>query len=275
MAQCIVKAYVSSNTWYKSEKLYAIDVLVRGGGGGGASGVANATTNQRYGGAGGGGGGCVRTQRRIPAASLPESVPVYIGVGGWGGTGGAGSGGWHPGANGEDSYFGDILRGEGGGGASHPFTAGKGGLSVLRGGNGAAQGLNGESVSHGVISLLSGGGGGGAGAGYTQGGVLIPADSSHNQGGSVSSVPLSAFSGGGLGQNGKSYVTGTGLWVVLGSGTGGGGGTYSGSGVGGTGGAGGYPGGGGGGGGGGTTGGGAGGNGANGSVVIIEYLYDE
>lgn len=266
-----MQVFTTNGTWTKPDGLTSIELILRGAGGGGATGTGNTTTASRFGGAGGGGGGCVRTHRRIPATSLPTTVPVEIGVGGWGGLSAPAGGGWSPGGNGSDSFFGDFLRAEGGGGAPHPFTAGAGGLSVLRGGNGGAQGSNGADSTHGVISLLSGGGGGGAGRGYTQAGVAIPADTSHGYGGDTSALD---FQGGSIGGNGISFVTASNLWVIVGSGTGGGGGQYNGGGAGGTAGNGGFPAGGGGGGGGGSSTGGRGGNGGHGSVIVFEYFND-
>lgn len=271
MGRVNVIAFTTNGTWTKPPNLAAIELILRGGGGGGSTGTANSATSARYGGAGGGGGGCVRTERRIPAESLPDTVEVEIGTGGWGGLNAPLGGSWSPGGNGADSIFGDYLRAEGGGGSSHPFTAGAGGLSVLRGGNGGSQGANGGDSTHGVISLLSGGGGGGAGRGYRQNGTAIPADTDHGYGGDTSVLE---YQGGSIGGSGISYVTSSYLWVVVGSGTGGGGGQYNATGTGGTAGAGGFPAGGGGGGGGGSTAGGKGGNGAHGSVVVFEYFNE-
>ncbi|MBP2208156.1 hypothetical protein JOJ86_005882 [Rhodococcus percolatus] len=271
MGRVNMVAFTTNGTWTKPPDLAAIELILRGGGGGGATGTANNTTTQRFGGAGGGGGGCVRTQRRIPAESLPATVPVEIGPGGWGGLSAPLGGGWSPGGNGADSTFGDFLRAEGGGGAPHLFTPGGGGLSVLRGGAGGAEGANGGDSTHGVISLLSGGGGGGAGRGYRQNGTLIPSDTDHGYGGDVSTLD---FQGGSIGGSGTSYVTASNLWVIVGSGSGGGGGAYNPSGAGGTAGNGGFPAGGGGGGGGGSTVGGQGGNGGHGSVIVFEYFND-
>lgn len=250
MPRCNVVAYTASGIWYKSPQLYAIELVLRGAGGGGASGVRHATAANRQPGAGGGGGGAVRTLRRIPAADLPDSVAVVVGVGGaQTATAPAGDWAWNSGNDGGDSSFGDILRAEGGGGGgpggpNGQLIGGTGGMSVMRGGTGGALGAAGESVSSGVISLLAGGGGGGSGG--------------NNSGGAGGSGGASGFV-----PQGWEYPQ---FWQVLQSGGGAPGGTVASPirtpGFPAGGGAGGY------------GGGGPGSRGGNGVVTVIEYLYD-
>ncbi|MFE5699984.1 hypothetical protein [Rhodococcus koreensis] len=251
MPRCNVVTFTTNGTWYKSPKLYAVELVLRGAGGGGASGVRHTLSANRQPGAGGGGGGAVRTDRRISAADLPDSVDVVVGTGGaQTATAPAGDWVWNPGNPGGASTFGDILRAEGGtgggpGGLNGQLIPGAGGLSVMRGGNGGALGGDGESVSSGVVSLLAGGGGGGSG-GPNAGG-------NGGSGGSSGLVP-----------QGWEYPE---FWKVLQSGGGAPGGTVAtpirtpGFPAGG--GAGGY------------GGGGAGSRGGHGLVTVIEYLFDE
>ncbi|MDH6279331.1 hypothetical protein [Prescottella agglutinans] len=137
--------YTTSGVWTKPPRLFAIELVIRSAGGGGSR-ISNTS------GAGGGGGGAVRTLKRIPALSLPETVIVTVGPGGG------------PGQAGGASSFGDLLSVPGGGGAVGSIP-GEGGYSSLRGGKGGATGQNGGWVGDMVTGLLAGGGGGGGAGG--------------------------------------------------------------------------------------------------------------
>jgi hypothetical protein len=254
MARSNLIVYTANDVWTKPANCYAIYVLVRGGGGSGASGMFHSTQNQRQPGPGGGGGGAVRTQRRIAAFQLPDTVPVTVGTGGAApATPPSTDGSWTPGNNGGDSSFHDIIArgGRGGGFALASDTpeitsGGAGGYAVYIGGTGGAQGAAGQSTSTGIlggVDLLGAGGGGGSGSGYV-GGSGLPA---YGAGGASNKVPA-----------GTSNPT---FWQWCQSGGGGHGGGFGG-----------FPSGGG---GGGDGGGQVGGAGANGVVVILELLYDE
>lgn len=164
-----VRVYTASDTWTKDPKLYAIELVIRGAGAGGSWPAGNGN------GHGGGGGAVVRSpKRRIPAAELPETVPVVVGLGGAGGNVTNRAGG-----DGGGSAFGDILETEGGKGAT-TASRGKGGQSMLPGGDGSQAGSAGGNALNVRYSTLAGGGGG-AGGGNVTGGksALVPGGTSN------------------------------------------------------------------------------------------------
>lgn len=218
-----VVVFLANGTYYPPANLSNCTVILRGAGGGGTS--------------AGGGGGAALEVGPIYARDLPDPVPVIVPPGSAGATSLA--------DNPVDAQFGDYARCPSGSGGGNFATRAPGGLSVMRGGRGGADGANstGESVTSADVRLLAGGGGGG-GRVTTVG-----------RGGASGLVPGGAPGGG----NGITPV----FWQTNQSGSGGGG---NGSGKGG---AGGVPAGGG---GGGST---SGGNGGTGCVTVIETLYEE
>lgn len=166
-----VRTYTASSTWTKDPKLYSIELVIRGGGGGGSWPAGNGN------GHGGGGGAAVKSpKRRIPAEELPDTVTVTVGVGGLGGNATNRNGG-----NGGRSAFGDILEVDGGQGATTTIR-GRGGQSMLSGGDGSQAGSVGGNAPVPRYSPLAGGGGGAGGGGFTggksslvNGGVSSPA----------------------------------------------------------------------------------------------------
>lgn len=158
--------FTTSGTWTKDPKLYAIKIVGRGPGGGGSWPAGNGN------GYGGGGGGASKTQRRIAARELPDTVDVVIGPPGIGGKSSSRNG-----TNGGDCSFGTFLRVGGGKGAT-TTSAGAGGDGVDRGGNGGTPGSAGQSKPLRPSDYLRapGGGAGGGSTGGSSG--VVPAGQS-------------------------------------------------------------------------------------------------
>lgn len=166
--------FVGNSTYYPSDGVVSVEVIIIGAGGGGGAGSWNLLAGVRHGGAGGGGGGEIHA--RIPANLLPSSVTITIGAGGAGGSvsGGAGTGG---GNTLFDTY---LTAGGGVGGSPGSLTVGvggSGGAGMITGGQGGSTGQTADSdsgrpavnatvggTSASSFDLYGGGGGGGAGA---------------------------------------------------------------------------------------------------------------
>jgi hypothetical protein len=268
-----VAVFTSNGTWTKPDGAKSVEIAIIGGGGGGGAGRYGASSTSRGGGGGGGGGGF--TFLNLNAASLLNSIPVTVGVGGAGGAAqtSIGSDG-NPGNPGGSSNFGDYGIAYGGlggaGGISTTATSSaNGGIGVLTGGNGGVGSIGTSSSKNASSAMSAGGGGGGGGCSSSN------VNSVGGKGGPTTIVTLSGGIGGatngGAGANGETLGVNQSL---PGSGGGGGGGTNIAPDKGGDGGNGGLYGGGGGGGAGsnGSTSSGKGGNGAPGIVVVITYF---
>lgn len=198
MPRSKVSVFTSSGTWTKDPKLYAIEIVGRGPGGGGSWPTGNGN------GYGGGGGGVSRTDRRIQARELPDTVDVVVGAPGTGGNATSRNG-----TSGGVASFGKFLRVEGGGGAT-TSSAGVGGLGIYRGGNGGNPGSPGGSTPRRPSDYLCGPGGGAGGGGFPGGssGSVLPGTSfpilwqttQSGGGGSSGTVGGSPGGGGGGGQ---------------------------------------------------------------------------
>jgi hypothetical protein len=121
-----------SFTWTKPVGAKFLQIILTGGGGGGASGAA-AVGSGVAGGAGGGGGAGTVIQI-LPAASFGDTVSVFVGAGGIGGTAnsrtGAGANATTAGvngSNGENSVFGYLVAE---GGLSGSYTAANNAVGV-------------------------------------------------------------------------------------------------------------------------------------------------
>lgn len=259
-------------SWTKTVRVQAWS-----GGGGGASGDRrNAATGLR---GGGGGGAGTYVEVVLPVFALSSPVSYSVGSGGAGGAAQtADNSGINAGSDGEDTTFGPVYAGKGGGA---PTSAGGSGASfsycgmaiIARTSGGAGSGANGAAglapSDPNVAVPTSGGGGGGSAANVTT-------SSAGGNGGDWNANTTTLFpsvttaaGGAAAGSNGADGGS------ALGMGLGGGGGAGNGSaaGTGGNGGAGGFPGGGGGGGGGSRNGynSGAGGNGGDGHLIVTQY----
>jgi len=268
-----VAVFTSNGTWTKPDGAKSVEIAIIGGGGGGGAGRYDASATTRGGGGGGGGGGF--TFLNLNAASLLNSIPVTIGVGGSGGAAqtSIGSDG-NPGNPGGNSNFGDYGIAYGGlggaGGASSTTSAASGGIGILTGGIAGVGAVGTTSAKNAPSAMSAGGGGGGGGCSSSN------INSVGGNGGPTTIVTLNGgiggtTNGGGAGANGETLGVNQSL---PGSGGGGGGGTNIAPDKGGDGGNGGLYGGGGGGGAGsnGSTSSGKGGNGAPGIVVVITYF---
>ncbi|BDB62344.1 hypothetical protein RDE2_41380 [Rhodococcus sp. RDE2] len=174
--QGLAIVFESNNTYYPSEDVISLDVIILGAGGGGGAGRWDVLGGSRSGGGGGGGGGEVHTS--INAALLERNpdgtfagVAITIGA-----PGSAGVGSEVSGSGGGDTSFGTYLTAGGGNGGQggrngYGGLGGIGGSGMIpggKGGNGAPlEGLalpaqkGGDSTS--AYSLNGGGGGGGGG----------------------------------------------------------------------------------------------------------------
>jgi hypothetical protein len=125
-ANCDIQIFdAGADTWTKPVGAKRVDVVVIGGGGGGGSGFKYDGNEQ--GGAGGGGGGISKQSFDASVLGATESVYAAVPVaGGASVTTDATDG--NPGADGEQSFFGDYLRGEGGKGGYVDADTGYGGL---------------------------------------------------------------------------------------------------------------------------------------------------
>lgn len=279
----VFNAGTGLQTWTKPTGCTHVEALLIAGGGGGSSGVSYpgwvSGTTGAIGGCGGN-PGCV-VQRSWPAALLPATVAMFVGVGGKGhlglasppaaatGGGAGGSGvatifGYDAGAISTNTF---AIAGAGTGGTNY-YTPGQltyPGLGSPAGGSNptGAPGTQPLSPAGSMPYLITGGGGGGGGnvnsTGVPQnggnGGFVWPW-------GENGARAAPGGSGGGDGEPGASTP-----WLV---GMGGGGGAANLDGVrGGRGGDGGFFGGGGGGGGGSTYWGGPGGDGADGLMIVL------
>lgn len=163
--------FTTPGTYYPSEGIVSIDLILIGAGGGGGAGKWDLIPSRRYGASGGAGGGEVTAT--IPAHLLPASVPITIYQQGIGGSSSEASG-----FGGGNVMFGSYLLaggGQGGRGAdgnSHALAVGGSGL--IAGGAGGQGGFE-PTVPNGGWSNypgeLRGGGGGGGGAPYGLGGT--------------------------------------------------------------------------------------------------------
>lgn len=239
--------FTTPGTYYPSEGIVSIDLILIGGGGGGGGGKWDTQVGNRQGGSGGAGGGEITAT--IPAHLLPSSVPIIINEQGIGG------GRESAGSVGGNVMFGSYLiagGGQGGLGANgNDHITPAGGSGLIAGGAGGVGGYtpNPPGGWSNYPGELRGGGGGGGGGSFS-GGI----------GGTGGASP-----GGLPGQNGTSPSE------IIATGGGGGGSGWSNNLAGGHGG---YPGGGGGGGfGGGFNQTGNGGNGARGKLIILERKF--
>lgn len=123
--------YTANAQWFKLDTLVRVDLVLRAAGGPGSS-------------SSGGGGGAAVT-KTITASDLPDTLSIIVGVGNADDVTGA------------DTRFGELLVAPGG---TKGALGGGGGLSNMRGGQGGTDGVNGQSVTSEVVTLLAGGGGG-------------------------------------------------------------------------------------------------------------------
>jgi hypothetical protein len=289
-----IQVFGSSGSWAKpaGAKLVQVRCTGGGGGGGGAAKVA-ASTAASGGGGGGGGSSC---ERWIPAASLPGSVSITVGVGGSAGIGATSLGDGGNGGQGGVSFFGSALvaayvagqgggggsgggagRGSAGGGGGGRHTAGGNASAATAGAAGGGGGIAGGGASNGGLQPNDFGGGGGGGCNITTPGVpTIGGGAAHSgsggAGGGGFSTANAAIAGASVFTPFSSSGIGAGA-APGGTGSNGGGGASHVGGNGGAGGAGAVPGQGGGGGGASQSGnGGDGGAGGTGEVVVITYF---
>lgn len=139
--QGIATVFVDNDTYYPSEGIVSIDVIIIGAGAGGGGGRWDLVPANRAGGSGGGGGGEVHTT--INASLLPKNpdgsfqgIPILIGAGGAGATSSEG-----PGRGGGNTSFGTFLTAGGGqgglgGNAAVGAIGGVGGAGMIPGGSG-------------------------------------------------------------------------------------------------------------------------------------------
>lgn len=295
-----VDVFTENGTWNKPENLDYIEVILVGAGAGGTSGGI-LEWNGGLGGFRGGGGGGGRLHCTIPAADLPSSLNVEVGVGGAGGaavsgntpvdanpgTAGGASSIMHPTdptkflrAGGGVSTGGSVRYRGGGYTVSWPGS----GLTVLESGWGGA-GSSAGAASPNFDSPKAAGGGGPGGAGSSlasdSGTDVDPPERDGGTGGTELGTPSAGGAAGAAeGARGADGTPGAVLGLPGGGGGGGGGASKASTSPAGDGGDGGYPGGGGGAGGSAilrqtsspskTS--GKGGNGADGVVIIIPHF---
>lgn len=240
--------FTSNNTYYPTQGIVSVDLIMIGAGGGGGGGSWNVIGNSRKAGAGGGGGGEVHTN--VPASLLPKTggvfdpISIYVGAGGTPGSNQGTAGG-----GGGNTSFGNYLTAGGGnggasvlGGADGPIGGGLGGAGMIVGGTGGGAGgtsggkNGGNSTS--AYDLHGGGGGGGGGmhgasvgvtvgsggiGGISPGGVPIPGQYH----GTPPSTIVATGGGGGAGAQNADQDGGDGAVPAGGGGGGFGGGTTS------------------------------------------------
>jgi len=78
------QVFYASGNWVKPRGVNMVEILCVGAGGGGGRGVSKPTGSA--GGGGGGGGSGSSTTIMIPAMLLPETLDIYVGIGGRGAT---------------------------------------------------------------------------------------------------------------------------------------------------------------------------------------------